>query len=145
MEQSETCPFDSKDTIGPDRIIRVGLTVISFLSDPKITEAHVLVVPRRHVEPPYSFANNETLEREHEISRLRRIMLRTGFDGVDVFQKSRPLVAQGHNGTKVDHYHWHVLPSRRGDELYESRLDWSQKQPLTEEDLEKWIPILRDE
>ena len=139
----EKCPFDEIHVREPQRIINVGLTVVSFLSNPRITEGHVLVVPRRHVEPPHVLAENEIIEREREIERLSSLLYKEGFSGVDVLFKPRPAEEQGFNGTKVDHAHWHVLPSKPGEDLYEKMLNWSQKEPLTNSERDKWTEILR--
>ena len=61
---------------------------------------------------------------EEEVERLRGAMLKMGYKGVDVFQKTRPEVAEGHNRTKMHHLHAHVVPSNPGDEIYERGLVW---------------------
>jgi hypothetical protein len=45
--------------------------------------------------------------------------------GVVVWQKSRPRVQQ--DMVKMDHVHFHVLPSVPGETLYEQTLSWRRE------------------
>ena len=144
MTRPEQCPFciPSEDirhrTIYEDDIIK------SFLSKPRLTKGHVLISPKRHVAPPDSLTSQEKLATLDEIERLRLVMLAEIAQGVDVFQKSRPNVPEGTNGTKVDHIHFHVIPNNPGDELYDRGLLWTPDKfnPLDETEISQFIPIL---
>ena len=59
-----------------------------------------------------------------EIIRIQVIFLAKLADGVDIWQKSRPLVPQG-VGVKVNHIHFHILPSLKQEELYNQGIIWS--------------------
>lgn len=134
-----------------DRIIYEGPLAISFLSDPKLVRGHALVVPRRHVVPDIDIVRDpEAVAIQEEIERLRSTMLGSSAIralGVDVFQKTRSQVPQGHNGTKMNHLHQHVLPSRPGDELYDRGIIWgdpSNWQPLGTEERDEMVKALRE-
>ena len=147
MSRPEDCPFCDPGEIGW-RLIHEDEKVLSFLSNPRIVRGNALVVPRRHIEPPEPMTDQEMIAVFSETERLRSVMLgRLAFLGVDVFQKTRPQVAQGHNGTKVNHLHFHVLPSYPGTELYDTGVIWTPDRfsPLTREEAAELIPLLRKE
>lgn len=142
---NETCTFCSERTL-EWRTIHHDKLVRSFLSDPKLAPGHSLVVPNRHVVPPESLTDEEKIAVFSEAERLRAAMLGSFAIGADWFQKTRPNVAQGHNGTKVDHWHLHVLPSNPGEELYETSLGWgvrSNFSPLLEREADEMLEVLR--
>jgi diadenosine tetraphosphate (Ap4A) HIT family hydrolase len=118
---------------------------MSFLPNMRLTPGHTLVIPKRHIEPPGMLTAEEARAIMQEIERLRSRMLEKLGSGVDIWQKSRPDLPQGHNGTKVDHIHFHVLPSRPGTELYEKGIIWTfdHFSPTTEEEADEVIPLLR--
>jgi diadenosine tetraphosphate (Ap4A) HIT family hydrolase len=115
MSSTANCPFCS---IEPrERVIRSGELFVSFLSGPKLTRGHVLVVPTRHVEAPFELAAEETTAIFGEIRRLQRLIIKHLAPGVDTWQKYQPFVPEGSNN-KVDHVHFHVLPRRPDDRLF---------------------------
>jgi len=93
-----------------------------------MSKGHSLVVPRRHVVPGEDLlTTDEILAIEHETQRLERILLSLGYMGVDSFQKTRPLIPEGTNGTKMDHYHRHIIPSSPGLNLYDDGIAWGHR------------------
>jgi diadenosine tetraphosphate (Ap4A) HIT family hydrolase len=123
MSTAADCPFCNRSY--QKFIIYETDLLVSFLPNLRLRRGHALVIPKRHVEPPQPLTTDESLAIMQEIERLRTSLLKHFGDGVDVWQKSRPRLPQGHNGTKVDHLHFHVLPSRPGDEIYETGLVWT--------------------
>lgn len=141
---SETCTFCSAQTL-EWRTVHHDKLVRSFLSDPKLTRGHALVIPNRHVEPPDQLTNPESAAVIREAERLRAVMLGSFAVGVDVWQKTRQLISEGHNGTKMNHEHFHVLPSSPGDELYETGIVWSRPDnfsALTVPDAQEILEVL---
>ncbi|HSX15127.1 MAG TPA: HIT domain-containing protein [Candidatus Saccharimonadales bacterium] len=104
-----------------DRLIRSNDLMASFLSNPRLAPGHVLVIPRRHFEPPQALNDAELIAIYQEITRLSTHLL-TIFKGVDIWQKTRPQVAE--NTIKRHHLHFHVIPSNPGDSVYERALEW---------------------
>ena len=102
-------------------------SVVSLLSNPAMTEYHSLVIPRRHVDPAEDvLTEQEIIDSHMEQDKLKDLFQEMGFRGVDIFQKMRPDVAEGANGTKMNHFHTHVIPSRPGSVLYEASLSWGE-------------------
>jgi len=143
MSEATDCPFCLREF--KDRIISENEFIVSFLSNLQLARGHALVVPKRHVAPPDTLTDDEKLAVMHEVERLRARMLDGLGKGVDVWQKSRPYVPQGFNGTKVDHIHFHVLPCNPGSELYDKGIVWTRDrftEPSTQ-DIEEMLAILR--
>src|ERR1700733_3434830 len=74
--------------------------IVSFLPNMRLVQGHTLIIPKRHVEPPDALTIEESLAIMQEAERLRVSMLKHFGNGVDIWQKSRPDLPQGHNGTK---------------------------------------------
>lgn len=127
------------------RLVSEDDVMRSFLANPRIIRGHTLVIPKRHIEPPEFLENNEAIGIFNEINRLQIAMLGRIAAGVDVFQKTRPEIPEGHNGTKMNHLHFHILPSNPGSDLYENSLVWGAKShdQLATSEAEELLPILR--
>jgi len=114
-----------------------------------MTEGHAIIVPRRHIEPGKDkLEDAEAVAIEHEIECLQSCMHGSIAmkGGVDIFQKTRIEVPEGYNGTKMDHWHIHVLPSKPGDELYGRGIRWGEPGrflPLTPDEAARMQEILR--
>lgn len=143
------CAFDRLENFDGRLLNATDEHIVSVLSNPSMTTGHSLVITKRHVVPGVdSLTPAEAISMEKEIERLRRIMLAIGFLGVDIFQKTRPFVPEGHNGTKMDHWHVHVLPSKPGSKLYDYELSWGRPDSfsrLTDEELMEMYTRLRVE
>jgi diadenosine tetraphosphate (Ap4A) HIT family hydrolase len=99
------------------------------------------VIPNRHVELPSELSPTEVAAISELINPIHARLLGSVALGVDIWQKSRPSVDQ--DGHKIDHVHFHILPSNPGTELYGEALNWrrSQFSPL-EADERDWILML---
>jgi diadenosine tetraphosphate (Ap4A) HIT family hydrolase len=146
MANIEECPFcDPAELEG--RIIHEDELIISFLSDPKLREAdaHALVIPRRHVEPPAPWQSIEHLAISEEVQRLQGIML-TKYAIAPDFHKPMPTVPQGTHGTKVDHGHRHVLGASKESGVFKNGILWGDKsnfEPLPKDDIAQTLKWLR--
>ncbi len=145
MTSPENCIFCMTPPEVVDRIIYEDDLVRSFLSSPRLTKGHALVIPKRHVEPPETLTLDEAQAIREEAERLRQAMLDSFAEGVDFFEKTRPHVPEGHNGTKMNHLHIHVLPSNPNSEMYERGIIWTRDHfsQLTIEETDEMIPILQ--
>lgn len=142
MSQKE-CGFCQPGSLF-ERTIGSNEHAISFLSSPRLSPGHSLVVPRRHVEAFDELSNKETQAIQELISPIYRRLLGSIAVGVDIWQKTRPQIEQ--DGFKMDHVHFHVIPSTPSDERYGEALRWSRDQFETLEDAEreKILSILSD-
>ena len=123
--KSAECSFCDPDSYS-ERVIASNGLAIALLSSPRMKQGHSLVIPRRHVELPSELLAEEVNVIFRLVGPLHKRMLATIATGVDVWQKSRPQVGQ--NDIKMDHVHFHVLPSQPGDPLYDQALVWSRDQ-----------------
>lgn len=127
----------------PHRLIRQGELATSFLSDPRLVPGHTLIVPNRHVELPPEISAAEISDIYKEAQRLTRRMIGSMAMGVDFWQKTRPAVQEGNN-FKMNHVHFHILPSNQGEELYEQALVWKDRlEDLPHEEREHMLLHLR--
>lgn len=142
MNQNK-CAFCSFKPNDP-RIINFGEHVISFLANPRITPGHCLVIPKRHVDDPRDLSDIELVAINREMDRLTTKLLQN-HKGVDRWQKYRPEVAEG-TGAKMNHVHFHLLPSNPGEDLYDKALKWGEgaHQPLSESELKQTIKDMRE-
>jgi len=140
--RSRECSFCDPDSFAERTIASNGLAV-ALLSSPRMRPGHSLVIPRRHVELPSDLSAEEVSAVFDLIGPLHRRMLATIAVGVDVWQKSRPQVGQ--NDIKMDHVHFHVLPSRPEDPMYDQALVWSRDQfsPLGPTERDEMLTLLR--
>lgn len=142
MNKAE-CDFCKPPTFA-DRIIGSNEHAISLLSSPRLTPGHSLVIARRHIERLDELTSDE-MQAVHElISPIYRRLLGNLALGVDVWQKTRPFVKQ--NGIKMDHIHFHVIPSDIGDERYNEALRWNRDQfePLCDDERSEMLRLLSD-
>ena len=119
------CPFcrvargdfqgDGLLTVAEDVVYTTGL-VCAFVASHwwRHNPGHVLVAPAAHVENMYDLPKGVAAE-VHEAARLvaRAMKLGYGCAGVSTRQHNEPAAGQD-----VWHYHLHVFPRYRGDDLY---------------------------
>lgn len=117
----------------------------AFLSSPRLMPGHTLVIPNRHIELPSELSKEETTALFELINPIHAKLLGSLAVGVDIWQKSRPQVVE--DGHKIDHVHFHVLPSTPGEELYGEALNWRRSQfgPLANEERNQILMLLGPE
>ena len=142
MSQKE-CGFCEPNSLS-ERTISSNEYAISFLSSPRLSPGHSLVVPRRHVEGYDQLSSEEAQAIQELISLIYRRLLGSIAIGVDIWQKTRPQIEQ--DGFKMDHVHFHVIPSAPNDERYSEALRWSRDQfdTLENTERERMLDILSD-
>ena len=135
---TEECPFCDLNQFEA-RLIQADELTYSFLSDPRLVPGHTLVIPKRHVEHPAGLTTTEASAIHRQIGQITTKMLGAMAVGVDLWQKTRPNVKQ--DEIKIDHLHYHLLPSNEGDPIYSGALIWSKNRfthlPPDERDLLK--------
>lgn len=110
------CPFCTVDNV-KTRTLRDSENSRVILSNPRLMQGHLLVVPKRHIEQPWELTDVELKEIFSHIRDLQKKISTTLGTGCDVRQNYRPFMKQGE--LKVDHVHFHLLPRTFQDDLYE--------------------------
>jgi len=115
MNKEENCPFCNN--IEPkSRILAETDHSIIILSNPALVKAHILVIPKKHVEKISELTRTELDDLINQVLKFQKIILKK-FKGCDIRQNYRPFQKQ--NDLKVDHLHIHLQPRELFDELYE--------------------------
>jgi len=110
------CPFchiDKEKT----KIIKEGEKVMVVLSNPRLIEGHLLVIPKRHVEKISELNEEELKELFENIIEFQQKILSKISPGCDIRQNYRPFQKQ--NNLKINHFHFHLLPRKFEDEIYQ--------------------------
>lgn len=113
MSEIVKCPF----CIIQSRIIKSNDLAILFYSNPHITEGHLLVCPKRHVEEPWELTEKEILYIFSLIFFAEKKLLGKIGGGFDIRQNYRPFMKQ--DKVKVDHVHFHIIPRTYEDKIYQ--------------------------
>jgi diadenosine tetraphosphate (Ap4A) HIT family hydrolase len=136
------CHFCNLDT---DRnpIIKEGKYTYVTLSNPKLVDGHLLIIPKRHVERIAQLDEEERKELLEMIIEFQEKIINKFSQGCDIHQHYRPYEPQ--DNYKVDHIHIHLQPREKGDAL--SIYEDPKKilfQYLTPEEKEKYIHLFKD-
>lgn len=137
------CPFCTIKVSEQHRTLHEGEHVFVILSDPRLVEGHVLVIPKRHVE--YAFEMND-YERKELFDTLlewqERIMERYS-KGCDIRQNCRPFQSQ--DWIKQHHVHFHLQPRFLEDEIWHAfqKKEREVFQSLPKEECEKFMSLYK--
>ncbi len=107
------CPFCQNNK---ERLLFETDRVKVIFSDPRLTEGHLLVIPKRHVEELWNLSDAELKEILSQLKVLQKKISKTIGTGCDIRQNYRPFLNQ--NKLKVDHLHFHLIPRTFEDEIY---------------------------
>lgn len=110
------CPFCNVD-LERTRILKEGKYTFVTLSNPRLVDGHLLVVPKRHVEAPFQLNEEERKELFDTVLEFQKKILSKFSSGCDIHQNYRPFQKQGQ--IKVNHVHFHLIPREFEDELYQ--------------------------
>lgn len=111
------CPFCHIINEDKDRVIKEYKTVFVIFSNPRLMKAHLLVIPKRHIEKPSQLTAEERQELFDTVLKYQDIILEKISSGCDIRQNCRPF--QPESNLKVNHVHFHLQPRELYDELYQ--------------------------
>lgn len=135
------CQFCKIISTKSERIIRETEYVFVVLSDPKLMEGHMLIIPKRHIEKPSELMPDERVDLFDEVIRLQEEILEKVAPGCDICEHYRSFIPD--NKLKVSHLHFHLRPRFLNDELYE-KVQIHEKdvfQDLEKDEIEKYKKI----
>jgi diadenosine tetraphosphate (Ap4A) HIT family hydrolase len=130
MSDIRSCPFCALKT----RVLKENALACLFLSNPRKTKGHSLVIPKRHIEQPWQLTSAELLAVFELVTLAGQAIALQLADGFDIRQNYRPFMAE--SATKVDHVHFHIIPRSNKDHIYTTaeRYDNRLWQPLGDEE-----------
>jgi len=137
-DTDSSCPFCKQDK---SFLIKDGKFVYVRLSNPRLVDGHLLVIPKRHIERLSELTEEERTEIFNMTAELQDKILGRFSAGCDVRQNCRPFLPQGR--LKVDHLHIHLLPREFDDELYKKSMI-SEKEifrDLTDEERIRFVKL----
>lgn len=131
------CKIDKTKT----RILKKGKYYYVVLSNPRLVEGHLLVIPKRHVEKASELNKKERREIFDATIALEERVLEKFATGCDIKTHHRPFLKQG--WTKVDHLHFHVQPREFEDKLYQKSQKHEKKlwKELSEKERKKFTKL----
>jgi len=134
------CPFCN---INKEKtsIINQGKYTLVILSNPRLMEGHLLVIPKRHVEKLSELNKYEREELIEKVIEYQKKILSKFAKGCDIRQNYRSFQKQ--DNLKVNHLHIHLQPREFEDELYfKSQIYEKQifSEP-TKEEREKFVKL----
>lgn len=138
------CPFCKID-LERTRILKEGKYTLVVLSNPRLVDGHLLVIPKRHVEKLSELNEKEKLEIFETLLEFQEKILTKFASGCDIRQNCRPFLKQ--NELKVDHVHFHLIPRELDDELYQKCQipEIGIFRMLTEEEKEKFVKLFKED
>lgn len=110
------CRFCNIETKEIGRALTVLSHTVVVLSNPRLREGHLLVIPKRHVLNLHELSSEERAELFDTAILYQKKLMACFASGCDLKQHNRPFVTE--NDLKVDHVHIHLLPREFEDELY---------------------------
>lgn len=132
------CPFCN---INKSTLVKDGKRIYVRLSDPRLVEGHILIIPKRHVERMAELDEEEREELLKMTIDFQEKITGRFATGCDLRQNYRPFLSQGR--LKVDHLHIHLLPREFDDELYKRSMV-SEKEifkDLTDEERIRFVKL----
>lgn len=102
------------------------------------TKGHILIIPKKHIEDIYNL-DPELAGRLFELTtRFASIIKRTfGNEGLNIIQNNGKEAGQS-----VFHYHLHMIPRYKDDNI---ELGWSLDQEVTPETLEEYAAQIKNQ
>ena len=110
------CPFCEINK-EKTRIINESEHTLVIMSNPRLMEGHLLIIPKRHIEKMSELKDYELRELVNKIIEFQEKILTRFSKGCDIKQNYRPFQKQ--DSLKVNHLHFHLQPRELFDELYE--------------------------
>lgn len=110
------CPFCNITSSEQNRVLEERKYVTVIFSNPRLMKAHLLVVPKRHIEKPSDLNNEERKELFDTVLEYQDKIVSKIASGCDIKENYRPF--QSESELKVKHIHFHLQPRELYDELY---------------------------
>jgi len=135
------CPFCQLDK-EKTRILFEGKHCKVILSNPRLMQAHLLVIPIKHVEKLSELTKEELQELMDTVILFQEKILKNLAPGCDIKHNYRPFQQQ--DKFKVHHLHIHLQPRFLEDELYYKSQIFEKQvfQDLTTEEMIKIQKII---
>jgi diadenosine tetraphosphate (Ap4A) HIT family hydrolase len=108
-----TCPFCEPT----QRVLKENRLAFVLLSNPRRVEGHFLVIPKRHVENPINITDEEIVDLFKLVKFIQSKIIGVLGEGTRVQQNYMPFIENGRY--KQSHMHYHVLPRRLEDRIYQ--------------------------
>ena len=129
----------AQSDLQPTDIVCQNAMVTAFMAVRRFpnNQGHVLVIPNTHFENIYDLPTELALP-IHEVSQAVALAMKATYkcDGILIRQHNEPA-----GGQRLWHYHTHIIPRYKNDDLYSS-----QKEPFSPNEraeyarmLNKWI------
>ncbi len=129
------CPFCIEIQSKAGRIIRETEHTVTLLSNPKLMDGHLLVIPKRHIEKPVELTEEERKYLFNEVIEVQEKVLSKIAPGCDISEHFRPFIPD--SKYKVNHLHFHIRPRFLDDELY-MRVQIEEKNVFKDIDDGEW-------
>lgn len=136
------CAFCSNEI--KERSIKQGDHVFVLLSNPRVAEGHLLVIPIRHVHKISDLNIEEVKEIFKFLGHYQNKILYKLATGTEIRQNFKPYFKD--SNTHVNHFHFHIVPR---NETYKiaRKVDLHRKplyQPLSRSEQNKITKLLKD-
>jgi len=135
------CNLDPKR----NKVVYDGDLVFVMPSNPRLMQGHLLVIPKRHIEKPWELTSEERKEIFETVLKFQKKVIDHKIaTGCDIRQNYRPFLPEGE--TKVNHVHYHILPRKLNDHLFEKSEIGHGKvfKMMTEEELETSVKLFEE-
>lgn len=136
------CPFCNIVNNKSERMLRETTHTFTVLSNPRLMQGHLLVIPKKHIERLSELSKEERDELFNEVVNLQEKVLTKIATGCDVSQHFRPFIPNSY--LKVGHLHFHVRPRELDDDLF-TKVQAFEKDVFEEikiDEVEKYRKIL---
>ena len=137
------CPFcNLNEEI--NRVIFEGKNIFVIPSNPRLTEGHLLVIPKRHIEIPSEMSTEERTEIFATVLDFQGKLVARFRDGCDIRQNYRPSVPE--NDLKVNHIHFHLIPRTLDDEIFQTYEKYQRNvfKKMTDEEPQESVNLFKN-
>jgi len=136
------CPFCNINK-EKTRILKENSKTLVILSNPRLVEGHILIIPKKHVEKLSELSAEERKELFDTLIEFQEKVLKDIAKGCDIRQNYRPFQKQ--DKLKVNHLHIHLQPRKLFDELYEKCQIFEKNvfKELSKEEMKRFSKLLK--
>ncbi|MFA5169593.1 MAG: HIT family protein [Candidatus Paceibacterota bacterium] len=136
MEDCIFCKIINKEI--PAHKIYEDDSVFSFLDNRPVSKGHVLVIPKKHAKDIFEL-DEETLKKISSVAKkiAQKMKDSLSIDGVNLYHASGEAAEQ-----TVFHFHLHIIPRRKDDNLCFTRATVA-KENISQEELKETADKLK--